>query len=81
MPLLVAAAKGRRIRIDKPDEYFSYDPATDRAETMTTRADVGFAQDVIPERRIPSPTRRSDAYCVCGEWIYPQMTRHYLTRW
>ena len=76
----MAPAKRGRICIDEPNQYFSYDQATHWAETMTTRADIGFAQDVIPQGSIATPTRGSDAHLVCGEWGDPQVTCHDLAR-
>src|SRR5580704_3958246 len=47
---------------------------------MTARAHIGFAQDVIPQGRICTPTRGSDAHLVCGEWSDPQVTCYGLAR-
>jgi hypothetical protein len=47
---------------------------------MTTRADVGLAQDVIPKGRIATPTRGSNAHLVRGEWSSSQVACHAFAR-
>ena len=77
----MAPAKRRRICIDESNQYLSYDPATHWTKTMTALADVGFAQDVVPQRSLATPTRGSDAHLVCGEGSDSEVTGHGLARW
>src|ERR1039457_3287416 len=47
---------------------------------MTTLADIGLAQDVIPKGCLATRTRGSDAHLVRGEWSYSQVACHGLAR-
>ena len=55
----------RRIVVEESDQHLADDAAADRAKAMATGPHVGFAEDVIPERRLawPSGVLRSNFGC------------------
>jgi hypothetical protein len=43
---------------------------------MTTRTHIGFAKNVVPERRFALPTRACDVNLFRGEWRDSDVARH-----
>lgn len=66
-PFPLSPPKRCCVRVDESNQYLRHDPATNRAKTMTTCEDVRFAENVVPQRRLATPTRRSNADLLCGE--------------
>ena len=79
-PGLILPTKGRRIRVDESNQYLRYNPATYGAKAMTSCTHVGFAKNVVPERRLALPTRRGDANLLRGEWGDSHVTGHGFAR-
>jgi len=48
---------------------------------MTSCRGVGFAENVIPQRSLATPTRGSKANLLCGERGDSDVTGHRLARW
>ena len=44
------------IQIEQADQHFADDAAADGAETIAAAPDVGFAKDVVPQRRFAGPS-------------------------
>jgi hypothetical protein len=76
----VIPTKRRFVRIDESNQYLRHDPATNRTKTMTTCTDIRFAQNVVPQRRLATPTRGRDGNLFRGEWSDSDVTGHSLAR-
>src|SRR5262252_8072328 len=59
-PFLVALTIRCRVRINESNKYLRHDPAANRTKTMTARTSVGFAENVVPQRSLATPTRGSE---------------------
>ena len=80
-PLPVVPAIRCRVRINESDQYLSDDPTTNVTETVTSCTDVGFAENVVPQRSVALPTRGRDANLLRSEGDDADVTRDGLARW
>src|SRR5438552_5708764 len=60
LPVPAVAAKRCRVGVDEPHQDLSHDRATNRTKTMTSCTDIGFAENVVPERSLALPPHRGD---------------------
>jgi hypothetical protein len=79
-PSLVALTIRCRVRINESNKYLRHDPAANRTKTMSARASVGFAENVVPQRSLATPTRGSEANLFFGERDDSDVT-HRLAGW
>jgi hypothetical protein len=76
----MAPANRCRVCIDESNQYFCHNPATNWTKTITTRTDVGFTENVVPQRSFATPTREREANLLSGERCDSHVTGHSLAR-
>src|SRR5438876_2255105 len=80
LPVPAVPAKRCRVGVDKPHQDLSHDRATNRTKTMTSCTDIGFAENVVPERSLTLPPRRSDSNLLGIQRGDSNVTGHGLAR-
>ena len=68
------------IEVEQADQDFADDARADGTEPIARLPDVGFAKDVVPERRLTAPASGRDANFLGGQRRLAQPTRDRLAR-
>ena len=79
-PFLLAPTIRCRVRINESNQGLRHNPPTNRTEPITSRTNIGFAKNVIPERSLALPTNGSHANLLRGDRGDADVTSHGLAR-
>ena len=78
---MVVLTKGCRVRINESNQHLRHDSATDGTKAMTSCTDVGFPENVVPQRSLAKPARGSDPDLLRSERGYSDVTGNGLPGW